>query len=170
MLLEEHSTLLFRHTSEDFSLQRTTKTWSFGPEGFSYWPGTAYDPVSRKIIALGQAGLESYDPVTRVKTTHVNFGTYAGIARIRDEQGNVIPFAGDPMGYNNSLVYFPGDQKLYYFEHFSRKVWRVDLDRANLSQSWITRLDSVTGTTAWWSPGNWVCLRFKESSHGRRAD
>ncbi len=122
-----------------------TKRWSFGPEGFSSWPGTAFDPVSGKIIALGQLGLESYDPVTRIKANHVNFGTYAGIAAIVDEQGNRVT-TRDPMGYNNSLVYFPGDQKFYYFEHFSGKVWRVDLNRSDFSQSRIVRLDSVTGT------------------------
>lgn len=118
-----------------------TKSWSFSAmEGFSQWPGTAYDPISSKVIALGQTGLEVYDPVTKTKTLPIDFATYAGIARLRDEQGNAL---NNVVSYNNNLVYFPPNQKLYYFERVAQAVFEVNLNRANLSQSTITRLTTI---------------------------
>ena len=127
----------------------TAKTWKFSSsaDGFTNYPGQAPDPASDKIVSLGQQGLESYDPVTMMKALHVNLGSYAGLTHLVTEDLKPIAGAtGALMGYNNSLVYFPGDQKFYYFEHLTAKVWRIDLDRGNFANSRIVRLDSVTGT------------------------
>jgi len=138
------------YTGQDFATHArvahynfVTKTWQFtNTSGTTQWPGTAYDPVSNKIIMLGQVGLEIYDPVAKTKTLAIDVSTYAGLAQLKDEQGNPI---NNSLAYNNNLVYFPPNQKMYYFERYSQRVFELNLSRSNFSQSTITRLDT-TGT------------------------
>jgi hypothetical protein len=118
-----------------------TKTWLFtNVPGTAQWPGAAYDPVSNKIIMLGQVGLEIYDPVAKTKTLAIDFTRVANA--IKDEQGNNL---SNTLSYNNNLIYFPSSQKMYYFERYSQRVFEINLNRSNFSQTTITRLDT-TGT------------------------
>lgn len=108
-----------------------TNTWSFSPTaspgGDSEAPGTAYDPISGKIVMLGAYGMWIYDPVKRIKTKV-----------IKDL------YKPDP-GYANDLVYYPPNQKMYYFNRNFDQVWEITLDRTNFSNSTITVLPT-TGT------------------------
>jgi len=120
-----------------------TKTWSFTSiPGTGDWSASAYDPISGKIVIVGAKTLSIYDPVARTRLVAVDFETVSGATHILDEQGNQL---SNTLGYNTNLVYFPPDQMMYYFEAGSRTVWRVELNRADFSQSVIRRL-TTTGT------------------------
>src|SRR5207248_97255 len=95
-----------------------------------------------KIVIVGQKTLSIYDPIARTRAVAVDFETVAGAAHILDEQGNQL---SNGLGYNTNLVYFPPDQKMYYFEPSSRAVWRVDLNRTDFGQSVVRKL-ITTGT------------------------
>jgi PKD repeat protein len=119
------------------------KTWTFSTAvGVQHWPASAYDPVSGKIVILGSYMLAVYDPAARAMTTALDFTDPAGLAHITREDGSRSPVN---LGYNNNLVYFPTNQKMYYFERTTGAVYEVDLNRADLSASAITLL-STTGT------------------------
>ena len=121
-----------------------TKTWSYSSvNGIqSDWPGAAYDPVSGQVIILGQQGLDLYDPVAKTKTRVIDFGTYAGLAQLKDDQGNAI---ANTLTYNNNLVYYPPNQKFYYFERTGQAVYELSLNRSNFAQSTIVR-QTTSGT------------------------
>ena len=46
-----------------------TKTWTFttAQADDHKWPGAAYDPVSKKILMVGQNGLDVYDPASKTR-------------------------------------------------------------------------------------------------------
>ena len=142
-----------KYTSYDFTAPSRathynfqTKTWTFHPaEGGVEWPGAAYDPPSNKIILLGQHGLDIYDPVSKTKVRVINL---LGPRVVKDEQGNPIQHE---LRYNNNLVYFPPNQKHYYFEMGTQRVYELNLDRGDFSKSTITRLDT-TGSRPWAEP------------------
>ena len=141
-----------KYTSYDFtSLARPshynfqTRTWSFSTaDGGQQWPGAEYDPVSKKIVLLGVVGLDIYDPATKTKRRAIDLSRSPVIM---DQKGNRLP---NHLYYNNNLVYFPPNQKMYYFENRTRRVYELNLNRQDFSKSTITRLDSA-GTPP---PGN----------------
>jgi hypothetical protein len=94
-----------------------------------------YDPVSKKILILGTDALAVYDPATKVQFIAVNLNNEY---RVQDESGALI--SKDTLRYNNQLVYFPPNQKMYYFERFEKRVFEITLDRADFRKSQIRRL------------------------------
>jgi len=121
-----------------------SKSWTFANvPGVTNWPASAYDPVSGEIVILGSSSLSIYDPNAKTLTTAINLAGFAGLAHIAHEDGS--GFSQNPLRYNNNLVYFPPNQKMYYFEHFSGGVYEVNLNRANFSSSTVTLLNT-TGT------------------------
>jgi hypothetical protein len=117
-----------------------TKQWAFTsvtPE--RQWPAAEYDPVSKKIVMLGLDGLMIYDPATKVKSTVIDVAT----RRIPDEKGGYLSHA--VFRYNNHMVYFPPNQKMYYFDRFDKRVVEITLDRSNFSNSQFLVLNT-TGT------------------------
>lgn len=90
------------------------KTWRFTVK--PPWGGAAaseVDPVSGNIIVLDRkSGIWAYDPV-------------AGTAPVR-----VSSFNNGKMGYANNLVYFPPNDKFYYFSSNAGRVWEVSLSRS----------------------------------------
>jgi PKD repeat protein len=121
-----------------------SKSWTFtNVPGVKGWPASAYDPVSGKIVMLGSSTLSVYDPVAETLATAINLNSYAGLAHIVREDGST--FSQNPLRYNNNLVYFPPNQKMYYFERFGGSVYEVNLNRTDFSASTITLLNT-TGT------------------------
>ena len=119
------------------------KTWTFSTvAGIQRWPASALDPVSGKIIVLGSYMLAVYDPAARALTTVLDFTTAAGLAHITREDGTHAPAS---LGYNDNLVYFPPNQKMYYFERVSGGVYEVNLNRVDFSRTTISLL-SATGS------------------------
>jgi hypothetical protein len=117
-----------------------THQWTFSkalPE--RQWPAAEYDPISKKIIMLGLDGLMIYDPVTKVKSTVIDVAT----RRIPDEKGGYLSHG--VFRYNNHMVYFPPNQKMYYFDRFDKRVVEITLDRSNFSNSQFLVLNT-TGT------------------------
>jgi hypothetical protein len=136
-----------KYTSYDFTAQSKVshydfraRSWSFhAAEGGQQWPGTAYDPVSNKIALLGVVGLEIYDPVSKSKTRPIDLTRVYGV---KNEKGGTLQ---NLLRYNNNLVYYPPNRKMYYFEAAARQVYELDLNRADFTKSTITRLET-TGT------------------------
>lgn len=124
---------------------RAAQTWSFSPtaRGSSYElgvniPGSEPDPVSGQIVLFSGAGLSLYDPATRVYT-HVA-DTLLG------SSGQPTNVTGT--GYANHLVYFPPDDRFYYFARNSPvDVYALKLDRADPSRS-VVDLLATTGPTS----------------------
>ncbi|MGH8501155.1 MAG: hypothetical protein ACREVE_01545 [Gammaproteobacteria bacterium] len=88
------------------------------------FPGTDYDPVSERIIMVGRYGIWIYDPASRTKSLAVDAGL-------------------DEMGIEGSLVYYPPNQKLYFFaDKYTGivKVWEITLDRKNFENSTMIKL------------------------------
>ena len=90
------------------------KTWRFTVKPtWDRYSASEVDPVSGKIIVLdARSGIWAYDPVT-------------GSTPIK-----VMPFANGKMGYANNLVYFPPNDKFYYFASNAGRVWEVSLTRS----------------------------------------
>jgi hypothetical protein len=102
----------------------TAKSSSTNP---AHVVSSEYDPVSGRIISAGGPGLLTYDPVSDTKTT---------------------PLSSSPItDYACNLVYFPPNDKFYYFERGTPvKVFAVTLDRTNWPSSNIQEVTGVTGT------------------------
>jgi hypothetical protein len=121
-------------------------SWSVaGTAGYggdaSNFPAAAYDPVSGKVIIVGNQLMEVYDPAARTRTTAIDFLSSGGSAALRDEAGHRVP---NTLGINQNLIYFPPTQKLYYLVN-SGEVFEVGLDRNDFSKSTLTKL-ATTGT------------------------
>ncbi len=107
-----------------------TNTWSFSataygdgePDATDQYGSAEYDPISKKIIIFGRYGLWTYDPVTKVKTQAIS-STWGG-----------------DIGYANQLVYYPPNQKMYYFSRNTDTVYEITLNRTNFSQSTMTKV------------------------------
>jgi hypothetical protein len=64
--------------------------------------------------SLGRDGLQTYDPVTRTRSAHIDFLALPGGGRgCRTRRGTRLPSA--QLSINANMVYFPPNQKLYYF-------------------------------------------------------
>jgi hypothetical protein len=118
----------------------TTNSWSFSPnvigDGFGGVigvNGTAeYDPVSGNVVLLGRYGLWLYNPVT--KTEIIALDNY-----------NQSTFDNTNMAYAAHLVYFPPNQRFYYFAKDGGPVYELILNRTNPSSSTVTQL-TTSGT------------------------
>ena len=84
-----------------------------------------YDPISGKIILAGRYGLYLYDPYSRKKYRLIDYSNGSITANL---------------GYANELVYFPPNDRMYYFNRNTKSVWEIALNRNNLSLSTIKKL------------------------------
>ena len=135
---------LFRTLGRIAHYNFVSKTWTFTDvPGITNWPASAYDPVSGKIVILGAYTLSVYDPAAKTLAAAIDLTTRAGLAHIMREDGST--FLQSPLQFDNNLVFFPPNQKMYYFERLSRAVYEVNLNRADFSASTITLLNA-TGT------------------------
>lgn len=105
------------------------KTWT--PKNTATNPAhvvsSEYDPVSGRIISAGGPGLSTYDPVADSKVD------YLSSSPISD--------------YADNLVYFPPNDKFYYFSRGNPiKVYAVTLNRASWSSSTIQEVTGMNGT------------------------
>jgi hypothetical protein len=112
------------------------QTWTFSADtstvSFSgNMSPTEFDPVARKFVALGQAGLSLYDPSSRTMT-HV---------------ADTLPSAGGSavdmgtLGYANHMVYFPPQDTFYYFARGTPvSTYALKLNRAAPAQSTLDRV------------------------------
>jgi hypothetical protein len=122
-----------------------TKEWAFSPtaDGATYElsvniPASEPDPVSGKIVLVSNGGLSIYEPATR-SYTHVS-DTLNTAAGPQAELGNT--------GYANHLVYFPPDDRFYYFVRRQPvQVFALEFDRNDPSASTIDRV-ATTGPTS----------------------
>jgi hypothetical protein len=88
-----------------------------------------------------------YDPLTNKKTTAINlWGDYG----VRDESGSIIQ---SNMGYNNHLVYFPPNGKMYYFQRDTKRTFEITLDRADFTKSRIVQLNTTGSPSPHMEPG-----------------
>ncbi len=119
----------------------STKTWSFSataPGDGSDFAASEYDPVSRKIVLLDRHRMYVYDPITRIRTTVITDSS---------------SIAGADLGYANHLVYYPPNQKMYYFNRNSRQVFELSIDRNDFSKSTIQMLSTTGMYPAHQEPG-----------------
>jgi hypothetical protein len=129
-----------------FNLATNEWTFSDAPNEMQ-WPAAEYDPVSKKIIIIGLDGFEIYDPVTKAKVKAIDLST----RYIPDDKGNLLSFG--VFRYNNNLVYFPPNQKMYYFDRFDKRVIEITLDRSNFSNSEIVVLNTSGTPSGHGEPG-----------------
>lgn len=141
-LIPNYTGYEFRCNAKISRYNMVTKTWSFSPldPNVGQWPAAEYDPVSGKILSLGASGFDVYDPVAETKVLAIDVTTYAGLAHLVDDHGNPQQ---NTLTYNNNLVYFPANQKMYYFERSLGDVWELELDRSNFGNTIITKLTTT---------------------------
>lgn len=115
----------FSHHGKIAHYQLQSRTWEFSNNATGAEAGrfasAEYDPVSGTIILLGRRGLFAYDPAKR------------NITRIK----NQVP----DLGFANELVYYPPNDRMYYFDRVKKNVWELELDRNNLMKSTLHKLD-----------------------------
>lgn len=90
----------------------------------SYGGAAEYDPVSRQIVGSAGQGVFTYDPATGKS------------AKILDDISDKFKVNC----YSGTMVYFPPDRKMYCIPD-SKKIWSLELDRANWNKSKITVLN-----------------------------
>jgi hypothetical protein len=120
-----------------------TLVWRFSQDdsGVGDYPACEYDPLSGKGITLGVQGLFIYDPETMKNTKVIDLLSFPGASQIVDENGVRIGAGG--LGYNENLVYFPPNQKHYYFNSSTGYVFELDLDRTDFTKSMIRRVGTA---------------------------
>ena len=103
-----------------------TNKWKIMPTApFGGYGGAAeYDPVSKKIIGSAGQGVFTYEPETGKS------------AKILDDISDKFKVSC----YSGTMVYFPPDQKMYCIPA-DKKIWSLELDRANFGKSKITVLN-----------------------------
>jgi hypothetical protein len=111
-----------------------SKTWSYSSVSTGQWasleenPSSAYDPVSGKVVIVGRTGVWVYDPSARTVT-------------------RALAYSNGSMDYITQLVYFPLNQKFYYFTRSSPiGVWEVNFNRSNWSATTVTQVTGMTNT------------------------
>jgi hypothetical protein len=130
---------------------RSAGTWSFSPSAKGSTnelavniPGSDPDPRSGNIVLFSSAGLSLYEPKTRV-FTHVS-------DTLKDSMGNASPVDGT--GYANHLVYFPPDDKFYYFKRGTPvEVYALAFNRATPASSTVEHIISSGPTSSHQEPG-----------------
>jgi hypothetical protein len=126
----------------------STNQWGFTAEALALnFPAAEYDPVSQKIVILGSDGLMIYDPVAKQSVTAINL---LAVYAVQDESGSIIQ---SNMGYANQLVYFPPNDKMYYFQRQTGRTFEITLDRTDFSKSRIVQLDTVGSRSPHPEPG-----------------
>jgi hypothetical protein len=103
-------------------------TWRYSQAdtgGFEECIACEYDPESKLIVGLDRGALWTYDPVTQTKTKRRST-------------------SGLPLGYDNNLVYFPPNKKMYLINRRS-EVFEVTLDRDRWESCTLVLLSDVTG-------------------------
>jgi hypothetical protein len=90
------------------------KTWRFTVKmPWNRYSASELDPVSGRIIVLdAKSGIWAYDPA-------------AGTAPVK-----LLSVKDAKMGYANNLVYFPPNDRFYYFHSGAGRVWEVSLTRS----------------------------------------
>ncbi|MEZ0238644.1 MAG: hypothetical protein ACAH06_11320 [Methylophilaceae bacterium] len=108
-----------------------TKTWRFTVKmPWNRYSAAELDPVSGRIIVLdAKSGIWSYDPV-------------AGMAPVK-----LLSLKDANMGYANNLVYFPPNDRFYYFHSSAGRVWEVSLTRSGdkVTQAAVKEVGSGLG-------------------------
>jgi hypothetical protein len=130
---------------------RAAGTWSFSPtaKGSTYElavniPGSDPDPRSGNIVLFSNGGLSLYDPKTRVYT-HVS-------DTLKDSTGKASPIDGT--GYANHLVYFPPDDKFYFFVRGTPvEVYALTLNRTTPASSTVDHIVATGPTSSHGEPG-----------------
>jgi hypothetical protein len=101
---------------------------------FDLLDASEVDPVSERVVIFGGSGLSTYDPVG-----------FASSHPIEDP-----PFEA---GYANNMVYFPPNDRFYYFMRGDpTRVAEIALDREDLSRSTIVMMaheGPATSNGAW---------------------
>ncbi len=108
---------------------KATETDSRPYYNLNEYTAIEYDPISGKIILVGRYGLYLYDPNNRKKYHLIDFSNGSMTANL---------------GYANELVYFPPNDRMYYFNRNTKSVWEIALNRNNLSLSTVKKL-SIKG-------------------------
>lgn len=93
---------------------------------FSY-VAAEYDPVSGKVIVVGNDGMSVYDPITRVT------------------QRAVRAFPGLSLSYAQNLIYFPPTDKMYYVMN-NGTVYELTLNRRDFTKSTLVIMTGIAGT------------------------
>jgi hypothetical protein len=93
--------------------------------GWMTYASAEYDPPSGQVVILDYHSLWTYDPI---KQTAVQ------------QQSS----RREELGYGKNLVYFPPDQKMYYFVG-GGDVFEVELNRKHFSWSKIGRVKGIKG-------------------------
>ncbi len=111
----------------------SSRTWSFGEKiPWGGYSSAEMDPVSgNAIIFDGQnRRIYTYNPTTRTATVALEIG------------GNA------DYGIGGNLVYFPPNDKFYYFRSnaSATQVWEVTLDRNTWSNTQVVEVTGMTGT------------------------
>jgi hypothetical protein len=104
------------------------KSWAYSPASTGGWMTYAaaeYDPPSGQVVILDYHSLWTYDPIKQ---------TAAQQQSSRREE----------LGYGKNLVYFPPNQKMYYFVD-GGDVFEVELNRKHFSWSKIGRVKGIKG-------------------------
>ena len=130
---------------------RVRETWSFSPsangdsgEFSTNIPGAEADPVSGKIVIFGGSGLSLYDPASR-QYTHV-------ADTLADGDGDPTPITGTQ--YANHLVYFPPDDRFYYFARNQPvDVYALRLERDDPERSTLEKLVTTGPSSGHDEPG-----------------
>lgn len=123
--------------------------WEFSADassgGFSNGlPGAERDPVSGYFIAISEYGLVAYDPLSRT--------IVADDPTLETSGGETFDQAA-ALGYANHMVYFPPDDRMYYFARGSGAVYAVTLDRDDLSATTVDLVDASGPTSPHQEPG-----------------
>ena len=106
--------------------------WHFTDVSAATWTdfsSSAYDPISGKIIVVGQGGMWTYDPVTETA----------------EQQLSEFPHAiKQALSYSKNMVYFPPTDRMYYLLNNGR-VFEVTLNRNEFSQSAVAEMTGLAG-------------------------
>jgi hypothetical protein len=141
-----------------YDLEEGTFTFSSAP-GSSGYGSTEYDELSGKIVILQDTRLATYDPITKIRTTQVQFTAVSGADQIVDESDT--PVSSALVDINGSMSYRTVDQYHYHFSPLGH-VFRVELNRSNLSESIVRKL-TTTGSAPAGAGDNWKFVYDEEN-------
>lgn len=107
-----------------YSTTTSTSQWASTDEN----PSSAYDPISGKVLIVGRTGVWVYDPTAKTVI-------------------RALTYSNGLMNYTTQLVYFPLNQKFYYFTRSAPiGVWEVNFDRSNWAASTVTQVTGMANT------------------------
>ena len=123
-----------------FHFKEQRWTFSSTDHGVDDYAATEYDPPSGMVIFLGVKGLWVYDPKAKKKQRAINFLSLPGAQQLQDENG--APAGAGRLDINHNLVYYPPNQKHYYFNSQHGEVFELSLDRNDFSKSVVRRVST----------------------------